>query len=194
MFCTAKGNERGNEVWEVKIPSCCGTDGTGQAWLREIYTVWMKIMDKVCRVWVYVHAQDHDVWNIYKGRTLKYFTWKQWLFIIFRPYFGHRVALTCFYNVRKEEVGSTKCSWETVWLWNLPEGSRNEPRPPPYPPPGRRHRLNDEGTQSSVQTNEGHLFAEKHDFCGFVIKLVRIKKSLMMKVSKHYTGTALHAR
>lgn len=41
----AKGNEQGNEVWEVKIPSC-GTVKTGQAGLTKIYTVWMKIMDK----------------------------------------------------------------------------------------------------------------------------------------------------
>lgn len=50
------------------IPSC-GTVKTGQAGLRKIYTVWTKIMDKEgSLVWVYVHAQDHNVWNIYKGR------------------------------------------------------------------------------------------------------------------------------
>lgn len=102
--CSAatKGNERGNEVWGVKIPSC-GTVTTGQTVLRKIYTVWMKIMDKErSRVWVYIHAQDHKVWNIYKGRHLEP--------VIVYNYFGHRVALTCFYNVRKKEVGSTKCS------------------------------------------------------------------------------------
>lgn len=40
----AKGNERGNEVWEVKKRSC-GTVKTEYAWLREIYTMWMKIID-----------------------------------------------------------------------------------------------------------------------------------------------------
>lgn len=70
----------------------------------------------------------------------------------FPAYFGHRVALTCFYDVRKEEVGSTKCSWETAWLWNTPDRSRNEPCPRLLSG-GRRHQLgrNDERTQSSVQ-------------------------------------------
>lgn len=36
----SKGNERGNEEREVKIPSC----GTVKAGFRKIYTVWMKKM------------------------------------------------------------------------------------------------------------------------------------------------------
>jgi len=61
----AKGNERGNEVWEVKIPSC-GTVKTGQTWLRKIYTVWMKIMDKVSKF-----GYMFMVWIIMSGTFTK---------------------------------------------------------------------------------------------------------------------------
>lgn len=108
----AEGNERGNEVWEVKIPSCW-TVKTKQAGLTEIYTEWMKIVDKTPELAVCSCSGSQRLEHLQR-QTLKYFTWKRSLFIIFPPYFGHRVALTCFYNVRKEVVGSTECNWENV--------------------------------------------------------------------------------
>ena len=94
----AKGNERGNDVWEVKIPSCW-TFKTKQAGLTEIYTEWMKIVDKTPEFAVCSCSGSQCLEHLQR-QTLKYFTWKPSLFIIFPPYFGHTVALTCFYNVK----------------------------------------------------------------------------------------------
>lgn len=103
----AKGNERGNEVWEVKIPSY-GTVETGQAGLTKVHTVWMKIMDKE-RFGYMVMFRITTSGTFTKADT-EVFHLETVIVYNFSPYFGHRVALTCFYNVRKEEVGSTKCS------------------------------------------------------------------------------------
>lgn len=93
------------------------------------------------------------------------------MFII---YFGHRVALTCFY-VRKgrwvqQSAVKKPCGFE------ISLRDRGMSQDPP-PPSGRRHQLglNDE-SQSSVQTNEGHLFSQKHIFLWFCFKLLRIKR------------------
>lgn len=88
---------------------------------------------------------------------------------MFPPYFGHRVALTCFYNVREEQLRNR------VAL-KSPRGIEEWWAPPPFSPLGRG-----DVTRSWAQTWRTFVFWEKR-FLRFLTKRLRPQPRLWRRL------------
>lgn len=113
-----------------------------------------------------------------RRQTLVYFAWKHSCLSFFQSILGTVSTMS------KEEVGSTKRSWEKCMVWDHPEGSRNEEPPPSSSPQRWRTSPGSPVTKrwddpEPVQSDDSHLFLRS---------LYQLNRAKL-----YFTGTALRA-